>query len=185
MIHWLETHSIINQKHCTQNPAWNVFYNDESASFVRGYRIRHDTGSSFCIKQKKKTTNKTTRRNTPDILESLLSNSDVETRVYPMSYRDPDCTPGSILHGVLPAQTSSSSSSSSNSSSSSSSSWILMSCQPHRVTSGQSNSGHKQIHISKLFSHIYQPSVKSVYKINHFANIKHTYTNIRHTFSKS
>ena len=29
-----------------------------------------------------------------------------------------------------------------------------MSCQPHRVTSGQSNSGHKQIHISKLFSHI-------------------------------
>ena len=32
----------------------------------------------------------------------------------------------------------------------SSSNWILMSCQPHRVTSGQSNSGHKQIHISKL-----------------------------------
>ena len=29
-----------------------------------------------------------------------------------------------------------------------------MSCQPHRVTSGLSNSGHKQIHISKLFSHI-------------------------------
>ena len=45
-----------------------------------------------------------------------------------------------------------------------------MFCQPHRVTSGQSNSGHKQIHISKLFSHIYQPSVKSVYKTNHFAN---------------
>ena len=39
--------------------------------------------------------------------------------------------------------------------SSSSSNWILMACQPHRVTSGQSNSGHKQIHISKLFSHIY------------------------------
>ena len=37
----------------------------------------------------------------------------------------------------------------------SSSTWILMSCQPHRVTSGQSNSGHKQIHVSKLFSHIY------------------------------
>ena len=57
---------------------------------------------------------------------------------------------------------------------SSSSNWILMSCQPHRVTSG-----HKQIHISKLFSHIYQPSVKSVYKTNHFANIKqniHTQT---------
>ena len=40
----------------------------------------------------------------------------------------------------------------------SSSNWILMSCQPHRVTSGQSNSGHKQIHISKLFSHIYVSS---------------------------
>ena len=39
--------------------------------------------------------------------------------------------------------------------SSSSSHWILMSCQPNRITSGQSNSGHKQIHISKLFSHIY------------------------------
>ena len=50
-----------------------------------------------------------------------------------------------------------------------------MSCPPHRVTSGQSNSGHKQIHISKLFSHIYQPSVKSIYETNHFANI-HTQT---------
>ena len=50
--------------------------------------------------------------------------------------------------------------------SSSSSNLILMSCQQHRVTSGQSDSGHKQMHISKLFSHIYQPSVKSVYKIN-------------------
>ena len=71
---------------------------------------------------------------------------------------------------------------------SSDSNWILMSCQPHRVTSGLSNAGHKQIHISKLFSHIYQPSVKSVYKIyktNHFANIKHTYTNNRYHFSKS
>ena len=27
----------------------------------------------------------------------------------------------------------------------SNSNWILMSCQPHMVTSGQSNSGHKQI----------------------------------------
>ena len=43
----------------------------------------------------------------------------------------------------------------SSSGSSSSSNWILMSCQPHRVTSGQSISGHKQIHISKLFSYIY------------------------------
>ena len=53
--------------------------------------------------------------------------------------------------------------------------WILMSCQPHRVTSGQSNSGHKQMHISKLFSYIYifyKPFVKSVHKTNHFANIK-------------
>ena len=32
--------------------------------------------------------------------------------------------------------------------SSSSSNWILMSCQPHRVTSGQSNSGPKQTHIA-------------------------------------
>ena len=60
--------------------------------------------------------------------------------------------------------------------SSNSNNWILMSCQTHRVTSGQSNSGHKQVHVSKLFSHIYQPSVKSVYKTNHFANIKHTCT---------
>ncbi len=65
-----------------------------------------------------------------------------------------------------------------NSNSSSSSNWILMSFHPHRFTSG-----HRQI--SKLFSHIYQPSVKSVYKTNHFTNIKHTYTNIRHKFSKS
>ena len=70
---------------------------------------------------------------------------------------------------------------------SSSSNWILMSWQPHRVTSGQSNSGHKQIHISKLFSYIYiyQPSIKSVYKTDHFANIKHTSTNIRPKNSKS
>ena len=52
----------------------------------------------------------------------------------------------------------------------SSSSWILTSCQPQRGTSGLTNSSHithKQIHVSKLFSHvIYQPSVKSVYKTN-------------------
>ena len=58
---------------------------------------------------------------------------------------------------------------------SSSSNWTLMSCQPHRVTSGQSNSGHKQINISKLFSHMYQPSVKSVYKTNHFTNKMYIY----------
>ena len=28
--------------------------------------------------------------------------------------------------------------------------WILMSCQTHWVTSGQSNLGHKQMHISEL-----------------------------------
>ena len=66
--------------------------------------------------------------------------------------------------------------------SSNSSNWILMSCQPHRVTSGQSNSGHKQIHISKLFSHIHQPSVKSIYKTNHFTNTKLIYTNINTNF---
>ena len=69
---------------------------------------------------------------------------------------------------------------SANKSTTSSSNWILMSCQPHRVTSGQSNSGHKQIHISKLFSQIYlnryQPSVKSIYKTNHFTNLKHAQT---------
>ena len=37
-----------------------------------------------------------------------------------------------------------------------------MSCQPHRVISGRSNSGHKQIHISKLFSHIYQPKLPAL-----------------------
>ena len=88
---------------------------------------------------------------------------------------------------------------------SSSSNWILMSCQPHWVTSGQSNSGHKQIHISKLcththahshthththtrthtHTHTHQPSVKPIYKTNHFTNIKHTYTNIRHKFFNS
>ena len=50
---------------------------------------------------------------------------------------------------------SSSSSSSSSISSSSSSNWILMSCQPHSVTPGQSNSGHKQIHIFLNSSHIH------------------------------
>ena len=45
--------------------------------------------------------------------------------------------------------------------SSSSSNWILMSCQPHRVTTGQSNSGHKQMHISTLFSHICQVSLQN------------------------
>ena len=44
------------------------------------------------------------------------------------------------------------------------SNWIVMSFQPHRVTSGQSNSGHKQMHISKLFSCIHKAFVKSVHK---------------------
>ena len=52
-----------------------------------------------------------------------------------------------------------------------------MSCQPHRVTSGQSNSGHKEINISKLFSLSLPPPSLSLshththYKTNHFANI--------------
>ena len=69
----------------------------------------------------------------------------------------------------------------------SSSNWILMACQPDRATSGQSNSGHKQMHISKFFSYIiiiYQPLVKSIYKTNHFANIQHTHTNIRQIFEE-
>ena len=41
----------------------------------------------------------------------------------------------------------------------------LMSCQPHRVTSRQSNSGHKQIHISKLFSHKAGGSVIQVWRL--------------------
>ena len=53
------------------------------------------------------------------------------------------------------------------------SNWILMSCQLHRVTSGQSNSGHKQMHISKLFSYMYKPQNHSFHKLN----IKHVYTN--------
>ena len=46
------------------------------------------------------------------------------------------------------------------------SNWTLTSCQPHRVTSGQSHSSHRQMHISKLFSYItfYKPFVKSTQK---------------------
>ena len=51
-----------------------------------------------------------------------------------------------------------------------------MSFQTHRVTLEKSNSGHKQMHISKLFSYIYihKSFVSSIHKTNHFANIKHT-----------
>ena len=31
---------------------------------------------------------------------------------------------------------------------------------------------------------MYQPSVKSIYKTNQFANIKHTYTNIKQIFDE-
>ena len=63
---------------------------------------------------------------------------------------------------------------------SSSSNWILISCQPHRVTSGQSNSGHKQIHISELFSHINPLSSQSTKpphkESNYFSKIlQHNY----------
>ena len=57
------------------------------------------------------------------------------------------------------------------------SNWILMSCQPHRVTSGQSNSSYKQMHISQFFSYIYKPFVKN--QSLHKHKTKHTYTNIR------
>ena len=63
---------------------------------------------------------------------------------------------------------------------SSSSNWILMSCQPHRVTSGQSNSGHKQIHISKLIPSLCEVSLQN----QSLRNIKHTYINIRHNFRR-
>ena len=56
------------------------------------------------------------------------------------------------------------------------SNWILMSRQLHRVTSGQSNLGHKQMHISKLFSYIcinHNPQNQSLRKLN----IKRVYTN--------
>ena len=45
-----------------------------------------------------------------------------------------------------------------------SSNWILMSCQPHRVTSGQSNSGHKQIHcqISRQNQSLHKHKTNSV-----------------------
>ena len=68
-------------------------------------------------------------------------------------------------------------------SSSNSSNWILMSCQPQRVTSGQSNSGHKQIHISKFFSHIDISTLCQVNLQNQSLRKHKTY--IRHKFSKS
>ena len=59
-----------------------------------------------------------------------------------------------------------------------SSNWILMSSQPHRVTSGQPNSGHKRIHISKTLltyiSILRQVSLQS----NHFADIHKHQTQI-------
>ena len=52
------------------------------------------------------------------------------------------------------------------------SNWILTSCQPHRVTSGQSNSGHKQTHVRPLLILYIKLFVKSNHKTNRFANIK-------------
>ena len=66
---------------------------------------------------------------------------------------------------------------------SSSNNWILMSCQLYRVTSGQSNSGHKQIRISKLFSHNYiclsSQSTKPVTSQTQNINIQTSDTNFR------
>ena len=39
-----------------------------------------------------------------------------------------------------------------------------MSCQHHRVTSGQSNSGQKQMHISKLFQYIQTQNKTYIHK---------------------
>ena len=49
------------------------------------------------------------------------------------------------------------------------SNWILVPSQPHRVTSQQSYSGHKQLHISQLFLYI---TLCEVSPQNHSANIK-------------
>ena len=78
---------------------------------------------------------------------------------------------------------SSSSSSSSSSNSNSSSNWILMSCQPYRVTSEQSNSGHKQIHISKLFSQCINPLLSQSTKPITLQTWN-IYTNIKHIFEQ-
>ena len=58
---------------------------------------------------------------------------------------------------------------------SSSSNWILMSCQPHRVTSGQSNSGHKQIHINSSHVYIYMNPLSSQFTKPITSQTNHTY----------
>ena len=69
-------------------------------------------------------------------------------------------------------------------SSSSSSNWILMSCQPQRVTSGQSNSSRsKYTFLNSSHIHINLLSSQST-KTDHFTNMKHTCTNIRHEFRR-
>ena len=65
------------------------------------------------------------------------------------------------------------------------SNWIWMSCQPHRVTSGQSNSIISKCTVQNS-SHKYtlsevNPQDQSLHK----QKTKHTYTNITHKFSKS
>ena len=64
---------------------------------------------------------------------------------------------------------------------SSSSNWILVSCQLHSVTSGQSNSGHKQIHISKHQTQIFEelvplilPLLKEHIKLGHAGIADHS-----------
>ena len=61
------------------------------------------------------------------------------------------------------------------------SNWILTSCQPLRVTSGQSNC-HKQTHASKPLIYIYKPFLKSVHKTYPYTNTKqnmHKHTKFR------
>ena len=58
----------------------------------------------------------------------------------------------------------------------SSGNWILVSCQRDRVTSRQSNSGHKQTHIFKLFS-LYLSALCQVSLHNQSLRKHKTYTN--------
>ena len=64
-------------------------------------------------------------------------------------------------------------------SSSTSSNWVLMSCQPYRVTSGQSNSGHKQKKISNIFSRMIYVSTLCRVNIQNQSLRKHDTTSVQ------
>ena len=59
--------------------------------------------------------------------------------------------------------------------------WILTSCQPHRITSGHSDSVISKCTLQNL-SYLYRPSLKSAHKTNPYTNI-HTQTSNK--FSES